>query len=56
MNFWQDVSRDETLKKLSDSRIWAMIRKKYGANWEPEDLEEGDPLRVEFLYRIAQGR
>ena len=55
MDFWGDKPRDKNLEKLSDSRIRAMIRKKYGADWRIEDIEEDDPLRLEFLYRVTQG-
>ena len=55
MDYRQNLLRDEKLAKESDSRIWARIRKKYGANWTLEDIEGDDPLFAEFWYRVAKG-
>ena len=40
-------------KEMSDDEIWEEIEKKYGKNWDPKNFEDDDPLKNEWLDRVA---
>jgi hypothetical protein len=43
-------------KNMTDEELWALIRKRYGEDWKPQDLLEDEALAREFSNRISWGQ
>lgn len=40
--------------KMTTDELWDEIEKRYGPDWNPNDLREDPPLFDEFWKRIAE--
>ena len=43
------------LKKYDDEMLGKMITEKYGEGWTVDELDDDDPLVIEFADRLARG-